>query len=79
MSKNAVRLGMATRLAFLILVGLVALGEPVLAIVFFIPIAGWFLWRDQDRIAELEKKVAALAPPLPKVEDSQLGTGGSAE
>jgi hypothetical protein len=46
------------RVTFLILLALLALEVPGLLIIFFVPIVGWYLWRAQDRIAELEKKLA---------------------
>ena len=54
-----------TRVTFLVLVAVIALGEPILVLVFFIPVVGWMLWRDQDRISELEKRLAALENPAP--------------
>lgn len=63
---------MTTRIIMLVLVALVALSEPALTIVFFVPIAGWLLWRDHDRIAELEKRLAAAEKPAqPKPEEAQ--------
>jgi hypothetical protein len=53
-------MGTVTRLLFLVLIAVLAIGYPDLILVFFIPIAGWFIWRDQDRIAALEKKLEAL-------------------
>ncbi len=60
MSKPQGTYGTVIRMAFLILMAFLVLGEPVLFLIFFVPVVGWFLWSDHDRIAELEKKVAAL-------------------
>ena len=56
------------RIVFLVLVGLIALEEPVLVLIFFVPVVGWLIWRDQDRIAELEKQLASRNPSGSKPE-----------
>ena len=61
--KSAFRGGTITRLLFLALIAVLAIGYPVLIVIFFVPIAGWFIWRDQDRIRALEKKLEALENP----------------
>ncbi|MDG7008676.1 MAG: hypothetical protein JRN06_10635 [Nitrososphaerota archaeon] len=63
MSKTPFRVGLITRILFLILVGLISLGYPII-IFAFAPILGWFIWRDQDRISALEKRLAAIEKPL---------------
>ena len=45
--------------------------SPVLFLIFFVPVVGWFLWRDQDRIMQLEKKVEALENPYGKKPDKK--------
>lgn len=71
MSKTDLRLSLTTRMVLLLLVAVAALSEPILAVVFFIPIAGWFIWRDHDRMKELEKRLAALeSAPQPKPEET---------
>ena len=56
---------------FLVLIALLmfAGGVFVFVLIFFVPIAGWLIWRDQDRIAELEKRLAALEKPEQKSEE----------
>lgn len=66
MSKTFARLPTITRVIFLVLLALVTISEPILVLIFFIPIIGWLIWRDQDKIAELERRLAALEPSTPK-------------
>jgi 4-amino-4-deoxy-L-arabinose transferase-like glycosyltransferase len=66
LSKSSRIWGTAVRVVFLVLIALIALTEPVLVLIFFIPIVGWLVWRDQDRIATLEKRLAALEKPEQK-------------
>jgi len=54
------------RVTFLILMGLVALLFGGLFLAVFVPVAGWYLWRLTDRVAELEAK---LAPPPKKTDE----------
>ena len=54
------------RVTFLILMGLVALLFSYLFLAIFVPVAGWYLWRLSDRVAELEAKVS---PPMKKPDD----------
>jgi hypothetical protein len=71
MSRAPMRMSAITRIIFLVLVAVITLGEPILVLVFFVPIAGWLIWRDQDKIAQLEKRLAALeGPPQPKTEEA---------
>jgi hypothetical protein len=63
MSKSSGSFGTVIRIMFLILLALITLGEPGLVLIFLVPIVGWLIWRDQDRIAELERKLTALEKP----------------
>lgn len=65
LSKTGSRVNTVSRIVFLVLMGLIALTEPVLVLIFFVPIVGWLVWRDQDRIAALERRLAALEGPKP--------------
>ena len=56
-------MGKVTRLLFLVLIAVLAIGYPDLVLIFFIPIAGWLIWRDRDHIEALEKKLDALENP----------------
>jgi 4-amino-4-deoxy-L-arabinose transferase-like glycosyltransferase len=60
LSKRGTSVNAITRIIFLVLLGLIALSEPILVLIFFVPIVGWLIWRDQDRISQLEKRLAAL-------------------
>jgi hypothetical protein len=60
LSKPGIRMSSITRIIFLVLLGLIALSEPILVLIFFVPIVGWLIWRDQDRISQLEKRLAAI-------------------
>ncbi|HKT21561.1 MAG TPA: hypothetical protein VJR06_02915 [Nitrososphaerales archaeon] len=62
MSRQPIRISAITRITFLVLLGLIALGFPIILFV-FVPVLGWFIWRDQDRISQLEKRLAALEKP----------------
>jgi hypothetical protein len=63
MSKSSGSFGTVIRIMFLILLALITLREPGLVLIFLVPIVGWLIWRDQDRIAELERKLTALEKP----------------
>lgn len=63
MSKTGVRLNTISKIVFLVLLALISISEPILVLVFFIPVVGWLIWRDQDRMAALEKRLAALEGP----------------
>ena len=67
MKANA--MSMAVKIVFLILMGLVVLTVPVLFLVFFVPIIGWIVWSDHDKIAELERRLAV--PENPTVKKSE--------
>jgi hypothetical protein len=69
-SHHPIRISTLTRVMFLVLLALIALGFPIIVFA-FIPVFGWFIWRDQDRIAELEKRLAASEKqPQPKPEEA---------
>jgi nicotinamide riboside transporter PnuC len=53
----------AVKVVFLLLMAFVVLVEPVLFLVFFVPIVGWFVWSAHSKTAELEKRLAALEKP----------------
>ncbi|MDE1853835.1 MAG: hypothetical protein KGI38_08845 [Thaumarchaeota archaeon] len=64
MSKSSRSLSLVLRVVILALVVLLLLsGVFLFVLIFFIPVVGWMLWRDQDRISRLEKKLAALEKP----------------
>jgi hypothetical protein len=64
LSKPARRLDLAVRVVFFVLLAVLVLGGlGAYVILFFIPIFGWFVWRDQDRIRQLEKRLAELERP----------------
>ena len=67
-SRRSFRANTVTKVTFLVLIAVVAISEPVLVLVFFVPVVGWMLWRDQDRISELEKRITALETP-PRASD----------
>jgi predicted tellurium resistance membrane protein TerC len=56
-----IRIDLVVRLLLLVLIAFLYVipGISFLVLLFFIPIVGWVLWRDSDRIKELEKKLAA--------------------
>lgn len=62
MSKNSGSLELAGIIAFLVLVGLIAFIVPQIVLAIFAPVAGYFIWRDHDKIAKLEKQLAAQKP-----------------
>lgn len=55
------------RVTFLIMMGLVALLFYPFAPAVIVPLAGWYIWRLNDRIKELE---ARLAPPPKKADEN---------
>ena len=63
MSKSSGITSVAVRVLFLVLMAFAVLISPVLFLIFFVPVVGWFLWRDQDRITQLEKRLDALQNP----------------
>jgi predicted tellurium resistance membrane protein TerC len=56
-----IRIDLIVRLLFLVLIAFLYIipGIQFLVLLFFIPVVAWVLWRDSDRIKELEKKLAA--------------------
>ena len=68
LAKQLKGVDLASRVLFLVLLGFLVLGGfEYFILIFLIPIIGWILWRDQDRISELERQLAALTkPPEPK-------------
>ena len=66
MSKLQTGSSVIVRVTFLILVGLVALLFGFIFLAIFVPVAGWYIWRLNDRVNELEAK---LAPPESKKGD----------
>jgi hypothetical protein len=76
LTSRADRIGRVTRIAFLALLALIAIGYPLIFFV-FVPVLGWFVWRDQDRITALERRVASLErPPEPKPEPPSMTQTG---
>ena len=70
MSKRPIRISAITRVTFLALLALIALYSPLVLFI-LVPVLAWFVWRDQDRISELEKRLAALEnPSRPKPEEA---------
>ena len=63
MSKRQVSLNSVFRIVLLILMAFFVLGEPVLFLIFFVPIVGWYVWRLNDRTKELERKLADKDKP----------------
>ena len=53
------------RVVLLVLLALLLLspGASPLVLIVIIPVMVWLIWRDQDRIAELEKRLAAPEKP----------------
>ena len=61
------------RVVFLVLLALLLLypGVNYLVLIVIVPVMVWLIWRDQDRIAELEKRLAAPEPPAqPKSDEA---------
>jgi predicted tellurium resistance membrane protein TerC len=56
-----IRIDLIVRLLLLVLIAFLYIipGIQFLVLLFFIPVVAWVLWRDSDRIKELEKKLAA--------------------
>jgi hypothetical protein len=70
LSKKGSTLESMSRILLLVLAAVLALEVSPLVLLFFIPVAGWFIWRSNDRIRELERKVATLSPEPQKSEDA---------
>ena len=71
LSKSSGNVNIIVRVLTLVLMGFLVLVSPILFLIFFVPIVGWFLWRDHDKIAQLEKKVEALENPYGKKSDQK--------
>lgn len=59
MSKTQANAGVVIRVTFLILMGLVALLFGFIFLAIFVPVVGWFIWRLNDKVAELEARLGA--------------------
>ena len=60
MSKTVTfRPSLIVRLLFAILLAFLVLILGTFFLLFYVPVVTWVLWRDADRVAELEKKMAA--------------------
>lgn len=73
MSKRSARISAVSRILLLALIALLMLAGDVFVfvVIIFVPVVGWLVWRDQDRIAKLERRLAALEPkPEPKPEEA---------
>ena len=57
MSKSQIGSCILVRVTFLILMGLTALLFFGLFLAVFVPVVGWYIWRLNDRVAELEAKL----------------------
>ena len=61
MSKPQGNAGVVIRVTFLILIGLLMLtGFAIFVLIVFVPVMGWYIWKQQDRIRDLESRLAAL-------------------
>ncbi len=60
MSKPKASMDLAVRVTFVVLMGALTLFLSLLFLAVFVAVAGWFLWKDSDRIATLEERVAEL-------------------
>ena len=61
MSKPQGNAGVVIRVTFLILIGLLMLtGFAIFVLIVFVPVMGWYIWKQQDRIRDLEARLAAL-------------------
>ena len=59
MSKSSLNLNVVTRNVVLILLAvLMFTGLAILILIIFVPVAGWYIWRANDRIKALEAKLA---------------------
>ena len=59
MSKPQANASVVIRVTFLILMGLVAFLFGFIFMAFFVPVVGWFIWRLNDKVAELEARLGA--------------------
>ncbi len=65
MSKTVVRLDIIIRVVFVVLLAFLLLfpGINYFVLLFFVPIATWYVWRLQDRTRDLERRIASLEGP----------------
>jgi nicotinamide riboside transporter PnuC len=61
----------AVMVVFLVLMGFLSAAFTVLFLLFFVPVAGWFIWKANGRTKELEQRLSKLEkPPEQKSEES---------
>lgn len=60
MSKPKTSMNLAVRVTFVVLMGALTLFLSLLFLAAFVAVVGWYLWKDTDRIAALEERVAEL-------------------
>ncbi len=60
MSKPKASMDLLVRVTFVILMGALTLFLSLIFLAVFVAVAGWYLWRDNDRLAALEERVAEL-------------------
>ncbi len=60
MSKPKTSMDLAVRATFVVLMGVLTLFLSLIFLAVFVAVAGWFLWKDSDRIAALEERVTEL-------------------
>jgi hypothetical protein len=53
----------AAMIAFLVFLALIAFIIPGLFLLFFAPIAGYYLWTARDSVRDLQKRVSQLENP----------------
>jgi len=71
MSKSSGSLGIVVRVVFLVLLAFLVLASPVLFLIFFVPVVGWYILSLSDKNKDLEARLAALeGPRRPKSDQS---------
>ncbi len=61
MNRPQTNMNVVVRVTFLILLAFLMLtGFAVFVLIVFVPVMGWYIWRQQDRIRDLEARLAAL-------------------
>ncbi len=61
MNRPQTNMNVIVRVTFLILLAFLMLtGFAVFVLIVFVPVMGWYIWRQQDRIRDLEARLAAL-------------------
>jgi len=67
-------LEIAVKITFLVLMALIFFADAGIFLLFFIPVAGWFIWSAHDKNVALEKRVAELEKlldaPRPKLDEA---------